>query len=676
MSETLEMTLSELVAEAQRLTALGAPDAASRLYAGWIAANPANPQLYIAHFNHACLLSEQGETQPAMASLSACLALNPDFLPASINLGGLLERSGAVPQAIEQWQGVAQRVVAVTGAAIAYKLTALRQIARVLSEHNKPAMAESMLRQCLDINPEQRDVIEQFMALRLVQCAWPALPPGDATERRRLLRGTSPLSMLAYTDDPLLHLGLAHHYARCLVDERQDLSRHDRRDAPIPLKDRRLRIGYVSSDLRDHAIGTLMAEVFELHDRSRVEVTAYYCGPPSTAPLQARIQAAVEHWVDIRALGDDAAAARIAADGIDILVDVNGYTRDARTAIFARRPAPVQINWLGYPGTLGTPWHQYIIADPWIIPPEAELFYSEQVLRLPCYQPNDRKRVIGETPSRAAAGLPEQGFVFCCFNASQKLSRFTMARWMDILLAVPGSVLWLLDSGEEMRANLRAFATARGISDNRIIFAPKQPNPEHLARYRLADLFLDSAPYGAHTTASDALWLGVPVLTLSGRSFASRVCGSLVRSAGLPGMVCATPDEYVSRAIALAQDPAELARHRKTLAARRTRCDLFNMEKLVQRLEGLYAQAARAHQAGRTPQPRLDNLDAYLEIGTSLDHEAEEMLALPDYHGFYAERLARLDAVRPLPADDRLWPKGPTSGRLGQARHVKAVKQR
>jgi predicted O-linked N-acetylglucosamine transferase (SPINDLY family) len=655
MSDCLAMTLANLVAEAQRLTAVGEGAAASRLYAGWIAANPANPQLYIARFNHACLQTELGEVEAARDSLQACLALNPDFLPASINLGGLLERAGQVPQAIEQWQGVAQRLVAVTGAAIAYKLTALRQIARVLSEHHKPSLAEAMLRQCLELQPEQRDVIEQFMALRLVQCAWPVLPPGDPAERRRLLRGTSPLSMLAYTDDPWLHLGLAHHYALCLVDETRELSRHDRRDAPIVLDGRRLRIGYVSSDLRDHAIGTLMAEVFELHDRARVEVTAYYCGPPSTAPLQARIKAAVEHWADIRDLDDDAAATRIAADGIDILVDVNGYTRDARTAIFARRPAPVQVNWLGYPGTLGTPWHHYIIADPWIIPPEAEAHYSERVLRLPCYQPNDRKRVIAETPSRAAAGLPEQGFVFCCFNASQKLSRFTLERWMQILLAVPGSVLWLLDSGEEMRANLRAFATARGVAGERIVFAPKIHNPEHLARYRLADLFLDSVPYGAHTTASDALWLGVPVLTLSGRSFAARVCGSLVRAAGLPEMVCATPDEYVHRAIALAQEPTELARHRATLAAQRDRCDLFNMEKLVKRLEALLHKAARTHQAGRTPEPRLQNLDAYLEIGTGLDHEAEEMLAVPDLDGLYRERLARRHAVRPMPTDGRLW---------------------
>ena len=654
------LSLSELVTGAQTLAAAGQRDGAERLYAGWMRACPAHPQLYIAHFNHACLLGEMGRAAEAMQALQACLAINPDFLPASINLGGLLERSGAIQQALEQWRGVAQRMVAVTGASVTHKLTALRQMARVLSEHQNPAAAEATLRQCLELRPEQRDVIEQLMALRMTQCAWPVVTSTEGASRSSLLRGMSPLSMLAYSDDPLLQLGLAHHYAKALVDESQDLLCHDRRDAPIETGGR-LRIGYLSSDLRDHAIGTLMAEVFELHDRSRVEIFAYYCGPASTSELQRRIRAAAEHWVDLRPLSDDAAAARIAADGIDILIDVNGYTRDARTAVLARRPAPVQINWLGFPGTLGTPYHHYIIADRWIIPPGSEHMYSEQVLRLPCYQPNDRKRLIGPTPTRASASLPEQGFVFCCFNASQKLSRFTLSRWMEILTGVRGSVLWLLDSGEEMRRNLLAFATQHGIAAERIIFAPKLANPDHLARYRLADLFLDSAPYGAHTTASDALWLGIPVLTLSGRSFASRVCGSLVSAAGLPGMVCTAPREFVERAVALAGDPAELAAHRETLRANRQDCDLFNMEKLVARLEALFRLAARRHQAGWTPVPRLENLDAYLEVGIGFDHEAKEMLAAEDYAALYREGLARRDRQRPLMQDRRVG-RGPPRG--------------
>lgn len=643
-------TLSELV---QATARLGDRAAAAALYGSWIARHPAEPQLYIAHFNHACLLSDMGEGGAAMAALNAALALNPDFLPARINLGSLMERAGAPDQALGQWQDVAQRLVAVTGAAITYKVTAMRQMARLLMEHHRLSAAEAVLRQSLDLRPEQRDVVEQLMAVRMSQCAWPVVVGWEGVSRGRLLRGMSPLSLLAYTDDPLMQLGLAHHHAGALVDEASDLSRQDRRDAPIPVG-RRLRIGYLSSDLRDHAIGYLMAELFELHDRDRVEVFAYYCGPASSSEITRRTQAAVEHWIDIRNLTDDDAAARIAGDGIDILIDVNGYTRDARTALLARRPAPVQVNWLGYPGTMGTPWHQYIIADDWIIPPAHEAWFSERVLRLPCYQPNDRKRAVGPRPSRAEAGLPVDAFVFCCFNAAQKINAHTLGRWAEILRAVPHGVLWLLDSNEEMRRNLVVQMAARGVAAGRIVFAPRLANPLHLARYPLADLFLDTVPYGAHTTASDALWMGVPVLTLSGRSFASRVCGSLVRAAGTPEMVVERAQDYVRAAIRLAHNPAELAQLRHTLQAQRGHSTLFDMEGLVARLEDLFDEMAVRHRRGETPTPDLTNLDAYLEAGIGFEHEAEEMLLVEDYAGRYRAALARRHAVRQLPADQRL----------------------
>ncbi|PZW48135.1 putative O-linked N-acetylglucosamine transferase (SPINDLY family) [Humitalea rosea] len=647
--------LPDLVATASQLVAAGRQHDAEPLYRQWIEASTGHPQLYLACFNHACLLGEMGQNTDAAAALTRALALNPDFLPARINLGGLLERGGAVERALEQWRDVAQRMVAVTGPAITYKTTALRQMGRVLAAHQDLAAAEAVLRQCLELRPNQRDVIEQILALRLAQCHHPVLAPIEGTDRRSLLRGMNPLSLLAFSDDPLLQLGLAHDYARSLANEHADLGRHDRRDARIDLRGRRLRLGYVSSDLRDHAIGSLMAEVFELHDRGKVEVFAYDCGPHSDSAMQHRIRTATEHWVNIRRLDDDAAAARISADGIDILIDVNGHTRDARTAIFARRPAPIQVNWLGFPGTLGTPYHHYIIADDWIIPPEHEIYFSEAVVRLPCYQPNDRKRAIGAMPTRRDAGLPEDAFVFCCFNGSQKISRFTMARWLDILRRAPGSVLWLLDSGEDMRRNLKRLATEQGIAAERIIFAPKRANSDHLARYRLADLFLDSAPYGAHTTASDALWLGVPVLTLSGRSFAARVCGSLVRAAGLPDLVCDAPEAFIARAVALAKDRDGISQLRQRLSDNRESCDLFNMERLVDALETRLAAMVERHEAGATPQPNLQNLDAYLDIGLGLDHEAKELQGCVTYHDLYRDGLRRRDRVRPIAQDGRLW---------------------
>lgn len=629
------VSLNNIVTEASRV---GERAVAENIYCKWVKANPEHPQLYIALFNQACLLSDMGRIDAAIRVLDRALGLNPDFLPARINLGTLHEKMGAANVALQQWGDVTQRLAAVTGASISYKVTALRQAARLLLEHQRLGAAEAVMRQSLELVPTQRDIIEQFMAVRLAQCCWPSAQGWEGMSKRDLLRGISPLSLLAYTDDPFMQLGLAHKSAQVLVDERADLLRHDRRNAPIPA-DRRLRIGYVSSDIRDHAIGTLMAEVWELHDRENFEVFVYYSGPASNSEIQLRARGHIEHWTDIRHLSDDNAAARIAFDSIDILIDINGFTRDARTGIFARRPVPVQINWLGYPGTMGTSYHHYIIADKWIIPKKSEPYYSEHVLRLPCYQPNDRKRSVAPTPTREAAGLPATGFVFCCFNASQKLRRPSVERWLDILTAVPGSVLWLLDGGEDMRRNLQDFAVSRNIASDRLIFAPKLANQNHLARYRLADLVLDSAPYGAHTTASDALWMGVPVLTLSGRSFASRVCGSLVRAAGTPDMVCTSPDAFVERAIFLAQSPIALQKIRRNLAVRRSTCDLFDMEKLVISLEGLFRYVSQRHQQGLTPSPRLSDLEAYLEIGLGLEHEESELLTMRNYLEYYRSEI-------------------------------------
>ena len=346
---------------------------------------------------------------------------------------------------------------------------------------------------------------------------------------------------------------------------------------------------------------------------------------------------------------------KIVSDGIDILVDVNGHTRDARTGVFARRPAPVQVNWLGYPGTMSTPYHHYIIADECHSRPEAELYYSEKVVRLPCYQANDRKRSVAPRPSRAEVGLPDGAIVFCCFNGTHKITRFTFARWLDILNRVPDSVLWLLETSDETKNRLAEIAERAGIARTRIVYAPKIANAYHLARYPLADIFLDTVPYGAHTTASDALWMGVPVITISGRSFASRVCGSLVRSAGLPELVFSRPQDYVERAIAFGLNRAEIELYKQRLQAGRDRCVLFDMDLLVERLETLYAKMCSDHQSGLRLQPDLANLDAYLEAGIAHDHEAQELLAVEDYHGLYRQKLARMHRARPIPPDHRLW---------------------
>ena len=651
----LRADLGEVINAVNTLTNGGQPGLASQLYKVWIACNRDSPQAPAAHFNNSVLQAAAGDVEGARASLESALALDPDFYPAYINLGMQLEKVGLVDQGVALWQTMVGRLAALSGPSIDYKLGAIKQIGRVLIDNRRSSLAEAWLAQALEIRGDQRDVLEQYIALRMSQCKWPIITPSDRVDRTTLMGGISPLSMASYTDDPLLQLATSKRYVEIAVDETPDAPEADRRDAPIDLAGRRIRVGYISSDLREHAIGYLMAELFEVHDRSKIEVFAYYCGKDPQGGITDRIKAVVEHWVDITGMDDATAARQIAADGVDILVDVNGLTRHARTAVFARRPAPIQVNWLGFPGSMGTPYHQYIIADDWIIPEESEVYYSEKVLRLPCYQPNDRKRVVAERPTRASVGLPDDAFVFCCFNGAQKFTHFHFDRWLEILRRAPGSVLWLLEVDAEVNERLAAYAEARGIAPGRLVFAPKMPNPHHLSRYALADLFLDTTPYGAHTTASDSLWLGVPVLTLSGRSFAARVCGSLVRAAGLPEMICDTAEAYVERAVALATDPAEIKALKAKLEANRTTCVLFDMNLLVERLEALYADMCRAHQQGQRPQPDLTNLDIYRAIGAAEDHEAVEWRALEDYAGVYRARLAQRSRMRPIQPDGRVW---------------------
>jgi predicted O-linked N-acetylglucosamine transferase (SPINDLY family) len=651
-SMTRNFSVADLIRTADTLRQSGQAGSVDTLYATWIEHNADNPLLYAILFNYSVTLTDAGKLDEARAALERALALSPDFMPAHINLGRIHERQGAVGLALVQWSAVAAKLAAVNGPAIAHKTMALNQSARALEAAGQDEPAEEMLRQSLEIDPHQHEVAQHYVALRQRQCKWPVVAPWERVDRATLLRGMSPLSLAAYTDDPVLQLASAWHYNKTDIGRPATPPPSHR---PALSATGPLRIGYLCSDFREHALGYLLTEVLGLHDRRKVEVFAYYCGPEARDPLHENFKSTADHWIPIAALDDATAAARIAADGIQILVDLNGYTRDARVKIFSLRPAPVIVNWLGYPGTMASPYHNYIIADDWIVPEENELYYSEKVLRLPCYQPSSRRRVVAPgTPTRASVGLPEDAIVYCCFNGAHKLTRFTFERWLMILARVPGSVLWLLGSTDAAQERLRKHAAERGIEPARIVFAAKLANPHHLARYVLADLFLDTTPYGAHTTASDALWMGVPILTLGGRSFASRVCGSLVRSAGLPELACTTAEEFVERAVALGQDPAALRALREKLRAGRDTCVLFDMPFLVSQLEVLYRQMWTEFQQGRLPRPDLRNLDTYLEVGIQLDHEDTEVQTIADYHEHWRTQLALQHAYRPIAPDQRL----------------------
>lgn len=647
-----ELSVPDLIRAVELLKQGGQGQAAIALYSSWVEHNPDHPLLYAVLFNYAVALSDAERLEAAREQLERAIQLNPDFMPAYINLGRVYERLGNVGAALSQWSAALARMSAVTGTAVSHKTTTLNQSARALEAAEQDAAAEQMLRHSLELDSSQREAIQHLVALRQRQCEWPAVLPSERVELRSLLRGLSPLSAAALSDDPLLQLAIAHHYNQLDVGEPSAILSPR---APITAAPGPLRVGYLSSDLREHAVGYLITEVFGLHARERVEAFAYYCGPDSNDPLHQHFKATAHHFSTLTPLDDASAARRIAADGVQILVDLNGYTRDARLKVVAQRPAPVIVNWLGFPGSMASPYHHYLIADEFIVPESHELYYSEKVLRLPCYQPSLRARSLApQRPTRSDVGLPEDATVFCCFNGTHKLTPETFERWLTILGRVPESVLWLLGSNDATNERLRDYAAARGIAKERLVFAQKLANSFHLARYSLADLFLDTTPYGAHTTASDALWTGVPVLTLAGRSFASRVCGSLVRAAGIPELICESASEFVEQAVRYGRDRRLLEPLRDRLRAGRDSSTLFDMPSLVHELEGLYEQMWQAQLSGTLPRPELDNLDVYLEVGASRALEATDSSSSAEYHEQWRERLARRHAHRPLRADSRL----------------------
>ncbi len=364
----------------------------------------------------------------------------------------------------------------------------------------------------------------------------------------------------------------------------------------------RLRLGYVSADFHSHPTMHLMRSFFALHDRSRFEVYAYSIGPDDGSQYRRHAAATADHFIDIRAESAGASAGRMRRDGIDILIDLKGFTHEARPEIFALRPAPLRVAWLGYPASTGRGLNDYAIVDRVVAPPQLAADYGEKLVWMPnSYQVNDhRQPIAADQPARAALGLPEGAFVFACFNHVYKIEPPAFRAWMRILARVPGSVLWLYAGKSTARANLAREAAALGVAPARLVFGETLPKPHHLARLAQADLFLDTFSINAHTSASDALWAGLPVLTCPGDAFPARVAASLVAAAGLPQLACGSIEEYENAAVRLAQHPAELRGLRQTLAARE-RLPLFDTPRFVRDLESAFDTMWQRHLRGEPP---------------------------------------------------------------------------
>lgn len=456
--------------------------------------------------------------------------------------------------------------------------------------------ALTSFQRAIEENPSHPESWNNLIQVRQELCDWQdydtLISQIEQLSTRSLAEETkcpiTPFTSLSLPLPPSLQRRIAHDYARRHgwdhLSER--LTRYAE-SAPLPL---RLHIGYVSSDFHNHPVAHLVCGLFAAHDREAVEVSVYSFGGEDDSPYRKRVVEGADHFIDITNCTDREAAQRIAEDRVHILVDLKGYTLNHRPGIFTHRPAPLQVNWLGYPGTLGTTIYDYIIGDPTVTPKEHQAFYAERIAQMPhCYQVNDaQQEIASQVPSRIQAGLPSQAFVYCCFNQNYKFEPRLFRIWMEILRAVPRGVLWMLRYSPDCVEHLRQEAKGCGIDPNRLIFGDRMSKSAHLARHQLADLFLDTCTYNAHTTASDALYAGVPLLTCPQESFASRVAASLLRCLGVPELIASDLDSYKNLAIRLGQHPEEVELMRSKIESLRKTSPLFDTQRFATDLEDLY----------------------------------------------------------------------------------------
>ena len=552
--------------------------------------------------DHAQALSNQGNAWRtlrkygrALACYDRALSVKPDYVAAHLGRGDMLNRLGRFEEAIASYDIALAHAPADAGAHFR-RSHAMRELKRFDE-------ALESIERAVELDPGLAYAVGHRLIVKLHMCDWKGLDEASAAVVNAIELGLPGCVPLPVVCTPALQLRWAEVYAK----DKYPPQPMPETVAPAPgarSESDRIRVAYLSSDFHAHATSYLMAGVLEQHDRSRFEVFAISFGKSDGSDMRARVESACEHFVDVRDMSDREVAALLASYQVDIAVDLKGYTKDSRTGILAFRPAPIQVNYLGYPGTMGVGYIDYLIADNVLVPEADQSSYSEKVVYLPdTYQCNDSKRPIAESaPSRAEAGLPETGFVFCSFNNNYKITPVIFDIWMRLLKETEGSVLWLLESNPAAARNLRKEAEARGVDPRRVVFAPWcADQADHLARIRLADLFLDTLPYGAHTTGSDALWAGVPVLTCIGNTFAGRVAASLLNAVGLPELVAHSYDAYETQALKLARDPALIDEVKAKLARNRMTQPLFDTVRFTKHLEAAYACMQARHASGQPP---------------------------------------------------------------------------
>jgi protein O-GlcNAc transferase len=544
---------------------------------------------------HGILHAALGNLNRAAACFRRALEIRPNFPEAHNELGKVCRAKGFLAEAAACYRR-----------AISCRRTfasAHRNLGAALIRQGNVAQAIASLRTAVSLDPKCGEALSLLEHASRQACAWGELE----TLSRRLIHMVrtasgcvNPFTFLCLDTTPKEQMLCAKHWAaRKVAGARGQTQKPSFRFH----QKKRITVGYLSADFQEHATMRLISEIFSLHDRARFRILGYSFGPDDRSSARRKVVRSLDGFVDIRDASHEDAASRIRRDGVGILVDLKGYTTHARPQIPALRPAPVQVSYLGYPGTLSMSAIDYAIVDQYVVPSGQPSYFSEKLVRLPnSYQANAAgRKVFSPRPTRQDCGLPETGFLFCCFNASYKITPRVFDIWMRLLQAVKGSTLWLLDSNVPATANLKREANARGIASRRLVFAPELANSRHLARLTLADLYLDTFPYNAHTLASDALWAGCPMVTCSGRTFASRVAGSLLYAVGQPMLACASLEEYERLALELARDAPRLRAIRRKIQSARRSAPLFDSQGFTRHLEAAFGTMWDIFRRGEPP---------------------------------------------------------------------------
>ena len=542
--------------------------------------------------NKGNILKELERYDEAIAHYDKALSLQPDYAEAWSNKGVTLNQLKQYDEAIAHYDKALslQPDYAEAWSNKGVTLNQLKQYDEAIAHYDK----------ALSLKPGIDWVYGDLLHAKMKICSWLGFAESLADISKKVANNekvADPFTLLSLNDDALLQKQSSEIYIQDKYPSNLALGYISRRT-----KNEKIKIGYFSADFKNHPVAFLIAEIFELHDKSQFEIYAFSLVKASD-DMRRRLHKAFDHFIDAEGMSN-IAIAKLARDlAIDIAIDLSGFTQDSRVGIFTYRTAPIQVSYLGYPGTMGADYIDYIIADKTLIPPKIQSCFLEKVVYLPnSYQANDRKRYISDRKfTRQELGLPQKDFVFCCFNNNFKILPATFASWMRILKAVEDSVLWLFQDNPWAAENLKKEALNHGVDVSRIIFAERMPLSEHLARHRQADLFLDTFPYNAHTTSSDALWTGLPVITLVGSCFASRVAASLLNAIGLPELITSTQEEYEALAIELALNPKKLAETKLKLANNRLSAPLFDAPLFTKNLETAYIKIYQKYHAHLQP---------------------------------------------------------------------------